>query len=200
MSNAIAQSATILSVSTNGEKDFDIPASVRRQAERTAKGVTRERQMLNRNKLISSACADYRMHFPAIYGKTERLPSEIFTKIEEAVDSFIQTQLCRVNSTNVLNLRRSFFHNWKDKEITERVQLTGENKLSLKDQLFGTTVFLASAEKRLKELQAKPTPDYDREKAVKENIMKLELTRQFIKGEIEHQEKLANQAKNVETK
>lgn len=200
MSNAISQSATELAVSTLGEDKFDIPASVRRQAERTAKGVTRERQMLNRNKLISASCADYRMHFPAIYGKTERLPSEVFTKIEEAVDSFIQAQLCRVNATNVLNLRRSFFHNWKDKEITERVQVIGENKLSLKDQLFGTTVFLAQAEKRLKELQAKPTPDYDREKSVKENIMKLELTRQFIKGEIEHQEKLANQAKNEQTK
>ena len=198
MSNAIAQSATELSVSVNGESDFDIPACVRRQAERTSKGVTRERQLLNRNKLVSATCADYRMHFPAIYGKSERLPSEVFTKVEEAVDSFIQSQLQRVNSLNVLNLRRSFFHNWKEKEITERVQLTGENKLSLKDQLFGTTVFIAQAEKRLKDLEAKPTPDHDREKAVKENIMKLKLTQAFIKGEIEHQDKLASQATNTQ--
>jgi hypothetical protein len=151
MSNAIAQSATQLSVSPNGESEFSFQDSVRRQAERTAKGTTRERQLLNRNKLVSATCADYRMHFPSIYGKTERLPSE----------------------------------------VTERIQLTGENKLTLKEQLFGCTMFISQAEKRLKELEAKPTPDYDREKAIKQQIMQLNLTKQFITGEIEHQSKLS---------
>jgi hypothetical protein len=190
MSNAIAQSATQLSVSPNGEADFSIQDSVRRQAERTAKGTTRERQLLNRNKLVSATCADYRMHFPAIYGKTERLPSELFDKISLAVDIFLSEQFGRVNASNALALRRSFYHNTKEMEITERIQLTGENKLTLKEQLFGCTVFITAAEKRLKELEAKPTPDYDREKAVKQQIMQLNLTKQFITGEIEHQAKV----------
>jgi hypothetical protein len=191
MSNAIAQSATQLSVSPNGEAEFSFQDSVRRQAERTAKGTTRERQLLSRNKLVSATCADYRMHFPAIYGKTERLPSEVFGKIEAAVDSFLSEQFNRVNVNNALSLRRSFYHNSKEMEVSERIQLTGENKLTLKEQLFGCTMFISQAEKRLKELEAKPTPDYDREKAIKQQIMQLNLTKSFITGEIEHQSKLS---------
>lgn len=199
MSNAISQSATQLAVSPAGESDFDISASVRRQAERTAKGTTRERQLLNRNKLVSASCADYRMHFPAIYGKTERLPSEIYSKIETAVDEFLAEQFKRVNATNALTLRRAFYHNSRQMEVTERIQLTGENKLTLKEQLFGVNLFIGSAEKRLADLEKKPTPDYDREKAVKQQIMQLSLTKQFILGEIQHQEKLAQEAKNTQT-
>lgn len=196
MSNAIAQSATQLSVApAGGEDQFDIAASVRRQADRTAKGVTRERQMLNYNKLISATAADYRSHFPSIYGKTERLPSEVFTRIEKAVTDFITSQLNRVNPANVIGLRRGFYHNSRDMEVTERVQSTGENKLTLKEQLLGIDLFIGQAEKRLKMLEAKPTPDYDREKAVKQQIMQYTLTKNFILGEIAHQEKLKTETK-----
>src|SRR2546429_3816569 len=99
MSNALAQNATDLAVSGQSEENFDINACVRRNAERTAKGTTRERQFLQYNKLISTCCADYRSHFPAIYGKSERIASDAFGKIDKAVTEFIQAQLNRVNVT-----------------------------------------------------------------------------------------------------
>jgi hypothetical protein len=194
MSNAIAQSATVLAVSPTGENDFDIVASVKRCAERTAKGTTRERQFLQRNKLISSVCADYRSHFPAIYGKTERLPSEVYERIEGEVDKFITSHLSRINPINVISLRRGFYHNAKEMEITERIVNTGENKLTLQEQLLGVDIFITSAEKRLRDLEKKPTPDYDREKEVKAQIMRLNLTKQFILGEMSHQEKAVKEA------
>lgn len=187
--NAISQSATNLAVSPLGEQKFDIEACVKRNAERTAKGTTRERQFLQRNKLISSCCADYRAHFPMIYGKTERLPSAVYNEIEKAVDTFITAQMARIHNLNVISMRRSFFHNSRDMEITERITNVGENKLSLQEQLLGVTTFITQAERRLKDLEAKPTPDYDREKAVKANIMRLQLTKDFILGEMATQDK-----------
>lgn len=197
MSNAIAQSTSPLAVSPTGEDSYDFIASVQRAANRTAKGITRERLLLDFNKLTSAVCADYRAHFASIYGKTDRLPSDIYTKIQDEVTLFIEKQLKRVNVTNVIGFRRAFFHKSNDMEIVERVQSTGENKLTLEEQKFGVLTFITAAEKRLKELEAKPTPDYDREKAVKQQIMKLRLTEQFILGEIAHQEKLKQEASKV---
>lgn len=200
MSNAIAQSATQLTVHSNSEENWNFKSSVIRQAERTAKGTTRERQLLNRNKLVSAACAEYRCHFAAIYGKTDRLPTAIFSKIETCVDEFLSEQFKRINPLNAQSLRRGFYHNSRQMEITERIHLVGENKLTLEEQKLGVNMFITAAEKRLKDLEKKPTPDYDREKAVKQQLMQLELTRNFILGEIKHQEELKEAAKAVNVK
>ena len=195
----LAQSATQLSIS-NAASDWNEPefyTSAKRNSERQAKGATRERNLLRRNGnggLISMVCADYRSHFAALYGKTDRLPSEVFEKIEKTVDKYIAEKLAEVNAGNVLTYRRAFHHNTRDMEVTERVNLVGENKLTLKEQHLGITIMLTAANKRLTDLQAKPTPDYDREKEVKAQIMRLELTRSFIEGEQKHQSELAAKA------
>lgn len=195
MSNAIAQSAAVLTQSANGEDNFDFQLAVKTVAERSAKGITRESKLLNRNKLVAGACAQYRARFAAIYGKTDRLPSEIFNKIESAVDEFIDSTLKQVNSLNSISLRRAFYHKSNDLEVVERVTVIGENKLSLKEQKLGVTLMIGQAEKRLKDLEAKPTPDLDREKQVKQTIMKLTVTQNFIIGEMKSQEKLAEETK-----
>jgi hypothetical protein len=197
MSNAIAQSATVLAVS-NSVSDWDeltFADRTKLAAERTSKGTTRERRMINRNKLVSAVCADYRAHFAALYGKTDRLPSEVFEKIQTAVDKYIVSTLNLVNPLNAITYRRSFFHNAKEMEVTERLQNTGENKLTLQEQHLGINLFIGAAEKRLKDLEAKKTPDYDREKEVKAQIMRLNITKQFIEGEIAHQAKVQSEAK-----
>ena len=189
----LSQSATTLTVSNASNPEWDDLAfseSVKRAAERSSKGITRERQMLNRNKLCSSVCADYRSHFAAMYGKTDRLPSDIFEQIEKAVDTYISKYLNCVSFSNVLSYRRYFFHSEKQMEVTERVQNTGENKLTLQEQHLGITIFITSAEKRLKDLEAKKTPDYEMEKEVKQRIMRLSVTKSFIEGEIAHQSKV----------
>lgn len=190
MSNAIGQSATDAAVTLNGEANHDFLTAARDAAVRQAKGVTRERQMLNRQKLIQSVCSDFRMHFAEIYGKTDRLPSDIFAKVTESVDAVISEALKTVNHTNIISHRRAFYHDSKNMLITERVQLTGENQITLQEQHLGITLFIGQAEKRLKDLQAKKTPDYEREKEVKAQLMKLTVTQQFIDREIENQKKL----------
>ncbi len=196
MSQAIAQSATQLTVSNTSEENFDFALSVSNAAVRQAKGVTRERQMINRNKLVSAVCADFRNHFASIYGKTERLPSVIFAKCEIEVDTFLTKTLANVHPMNAISFRRAFFHNSREMEITERVVNTGENKLTLAEQRLGVILFIGQAEKRLKELEAKPTPDYDREKEIKAQILKLSVTKQFIEGEIAHQSKVTTETKS----
>jgi hypothetical protein len=192
MSNqAIAPSATQLTVS-NGNPEWDdsmFYGSAKRAAARTSKGVTRERQLLNRNKLVSAVCADYRSHFASMYGKTDRLPSAVFEQIEKAVDKFLTEKLGEVNVLNCISYRRAFYHNAKQMEITERITNTGENKLTLKEQHLGVTLYIGQAERRLKELEAKPNPDYELEKAMKQRIMQLNLTKDYIEGEMAHQAK-----------
>ena len=196
MSNALAQNATDLAVSGQSEENFDFTACANRNATRTAKGTTRERQFLQYNKLISACCADYRSHFPMIYDKNmnARLPSAIFEKIDKAVTDCIQTQLNRVNVTNAISLRRGFHHAEKAMEVTDRVTCVGENKLPLNEQLLGINIFITTANRRLDDLMKKPTPDYDAEKEMRARIMRLELTKQFILGEIEHQKKASETA------
>lgn len=189
--NAIAPSTSLVSATSNGEENFDFSLSASNAASRQAKGTTRERHMLNRQKLISSVCADFRSHFAAIYGKTDRLPSEVFDKVERAVDELLAKLLGQVNATNAISFRRAFHHNGNQMKVTERVVTTGENEITLKEQLLGITLFIGAAEKRLKDLEAKKTPDYEREKEVKQQIMKLTVTKSFIEGELKHQEKLA---------
>ena len=195
MSNALAQNATDLAVSGNTEESFDFVACARRNAIRTAKGTTRERQFLQYNKLISTCCADYRSHFPAIYDKTmnARLPAPIFEKIDLAVTECIQEQLNRVNVTNAISLRRGFHHSEKQMVVTDRITSIGENKLPLKEQLLGINIFITTANRRLDDLMKKPTPDFEREKTTRQQIMRLELTKQYILTEIERQNKVTTE-------
>ena len=190
MSNAIAPSATQLAVSNNGESNYDFALTVQKLAERNAKGLTRESHNINHNKLISAVCADYRNHFASLYGKTERLPSAIYDKIVQTVDEFIIKTLNSVNITNSVSVRRSFSHKANDFKFVERVTAIGENELSLKEQHFGCVLAMGQTEERLKKLYAKPTPNLDLEKSTKAQLMKLQLTLDFIKAEMKHQEEL----------
>ena len=197
MSNAIAQSATQLTVSTTGGEDnFPFAERIETLAQKQAKGMTREKVLINRQKLTSQVCADYRIHFANLYGKTERLPSEIFEKIQSHIDAFIERNLKLVNPLNAQSVRRAFAVKINDLMVVERVTAIGENTLSLKEQKFGIEIAIGQANKRLDDLQAKKTPDYDREKEVKAQIMKLTLVKDFILGELKHQEKLASEAKS----
>lgn len=187
MSTALAQSATELTIDTHGEANFDFALHAKTAAQKQAKNLTRERWTLNRQKLIAQVCAVYRATFAAIYGKTERLPSAVFEKIERAVDELIDKQLSAVNRANSVSMRRAFAHKANDMKFVERVVVTGENELSLQEQHLGATIAITQANRRLDELMRKPTPDYDREKATRLMIAKLELTKSFIEGEIKHQ-------------
>ena len=193
MSHALAQTTNNLTVTPTGEENFDFFALAKRAMERAAgkSGVTRERQILKRQAVIDSMKADYRAHFAGIYGKDGKLPSAIYEKIVKVADEAIQKQIGRVNVANAISFRRGFHWAEKDMGFTERVTVTGENQISLEEQHLAATIFITQAEKRLKDLEAKKTPDYDAEKDCKARIMRLNVTKTFIEGEIKHQNELA---------
>lgn len=189
MNTVLAQSATQLSVS-NGSSDWDqsqFDASAERAGSRAAKknSTTLERRMINRNKLVAAVCADYRAHFAAIYGKTDRLPSAVFEMVEKAADTYINKTLCQVNPSNALSYQRGFYHNSREMEITERVRLTGENKITLKEQLLGVHLFINALQKKIDNLPA--AVDREKVKELQQQMMKLKMTESFIEGEIKHQ-------------
>jgi hypothetical protein len=197
MSQAIAQSATVLTKSVGGNGESDYPFSERLltiAARKSGNGITRERLTLGKQSLIDSLRVDYRSHFAAIYGKSERLPSDVNDKIETTVGEFIATQLNRVNSANVIGFRRAFHWKEKDSSITERMTTTGENSLPLQEQHHGIVAFIVAAEKRLKDLEGKVTPDYEAEKELRNRIVRLNNTKAFIEREIQHQQDLLKKA------
>jgi hypothetical protein len=187
-----AQTASQLTVSNQPEENWDFDASANRAAERKAKGLTRERFELKRQVLIASCCADYRTHYAAIYGKSERLPSAVFENIESAVDALIARKLSVVHVGNAISVRRTFAHKPNDMKFVLRSTVVGEDDISLEEQHLACNIAITQAEKRLTDLHAKKTPDYDREKEVKAQIMRLTVTRTFIEGEIAHQAKLTS--------
>jgi hypothetical protein len=183
-SNTLAPSATMLTVSNQTEENYPFSEVVTRIASQKAKGATREKWDINKNKLVSSVCSDYRNHFAMIYGKSDRLPSQIFDKIVEAVEKFITETIKAVNITNAVSVRKSFAWNERDLEVFERVEVRGKNVLALKEQLLGVNILITSANNRLKDLEKKPTPDYDAEKTLKHRIMKLEITKTSIETDL----------------
>lgn len=189
-SNVLSQSATSIAVCAT-EADWQFDASAKRCSERQAKGLTQSKHMCNRQKLIAAMCAEYRSHFPAIYGKSERLPSDVFEKIEHAADTEILSLLALIHPGNAQSVRRAFAHKARDRKFVLRTVATGEDDISLKEQHLACQLALTQANKRLSDLMVKPTPDYDREKQVKTQIIELELTLQFIEGEMKHQAKLS---------
>jgi len=195
MSQAIAQSATQLVGESQKEENYSFATAVKVSSERTAKGSTRESKLLNRQKLLSAVCADYRCHYPSIYGKTERLPMEVFTKIESAVDEYLNKQLARVNVLNVQTYKRAFAFSNRTLTVFEKEILEAHNVLALKEQKLGIEIFIGQTEKRLADLEKKPTPDYDAEKQCKARLMQLNVARDFILGELSKQDKLSIETK-----
>ena len=194
MSHAIAQTTNALTVSPVTEQDYPFEDRVLTLASRQSKGITRERINLNKQSLVDSLRNDYRCHYASIYGKGERIPSNIEDKLRETVGEFLKNQLARVNEHNVIGVRRAFHWKEKDSSVVDRITVTGENQLSLEEQRFGIITFIEAAQKRLKTLEDKKTPDYESEKELKNRIVRLNNTKLFIENEIQHQQEHAKKA------
>ena len=196
MSNATAQSATNLAPSAQGEDNFDFKSSVERASSRQAKGMTRSRNEVNRNKLLNAVRADYRSQFPAIYSKTDRIPSATNDKLEAAVDEHIKGMLAMVNALNCTTVRRSFSHKASQMKFVEKVTAVGENELSLIEQRLGCTLAMGQLDRREQDAEKGNRLTEEMRKEFAQQKMKLQLTKQFIEGEIQHQSKLVEETKN----
>lgn len=201
MSAVLSQNATELAVS-NPLPDWttdQFHLSVKRAAERKVgkSGITTERLMLKRNDLISAVCADYRNHFAAIYGKSDRLPSDIHAKVVEAVEEFLIKTLTAVNPTNVISQRTYYYPDFKALEITQRINCVGENKVLLQHQLTACSAFIAQVNRRIHDLETgnQSLKNNDMLKEARARLVKLEMLHNFIKGEIGHQEKVIAETK-----
>lgn len=186
--NALAQSTSAMTVSANGEENFPFDSCVTKIATRKIGGLTRERMMLNRGKIISGVLSEYRATFASIYGKTDKVPSDVYDRIVKHVDEYLEKQLRgAVNVGNLQGIRRAFAHKANDLSFVEKVTITGENILALQEQHTGCVLAIGGVERRLRELAVKPTPDYDRERALNIQLVKLNNTLAFIKREMENQ-------------
>jgi predicted transcriptional regulator len=177
MSNqALAPSATQLAISSPREVPFE--ACVIKYAVRSVKGVTRERVLLNSSKLFS-LCAEEIRSLMGIE-KGNQLPKEVAEKLSDAINEYITKQVNRITPANALSFRRSFYADFRNLRVTDRVTAVGENIISLKEQKLGVDILLTEKNRALDDLMKKPNPDYDREANMKEQIQKLELIKAHI--------------------
>lgn len=193
MNNVLAQNATQLAISNTSNPEWDsgmYKDAAMRAGERVIKkdSITRERRMINRPKLISSVCADYRAHFAALYGKSDRLPTAVFEQIEKAVDDYIMSTLNSITPVNAISYSRGFHHSPNNMEVTERVRIVGENPIALKEQKFAMGLFINQMEKKIASVPA--AIDRDKLKQMNQQLMKMKCTLAFIEGELKHQASL----------
>lgn len=181
MSNALAQNATDLAPSGNGEANYDFVEAVQRVANKKTSGLTTSRYALHRQKLISGVVADYRAHFPQQYQKNSTLPREVYDKIQNAVDESVDILLTNaVNASNVTTLKRSFAFKSADMKYVERITAIGENELLLNQQHFAVVLDIGIVEGKIKKLEAKVTPDFELEKKLRDRLTKLQIVKQYI--------------------
>src|SRR6185436_11053931 len=183
MGQALAQSATQLTVSPNGEASYDFTAAAIRCTSRKVKdnSLTRERHLIFRKDVISSVCADYRAHFAGIYGKSETLPSAIHEQILNAVDKHLESLLRSVNLNNCVSFRRNFKHKANQMMFVMATSVVGEDIIPLKEQLFACHLAQGALQRREEDLDKRNKLTDDIRKDIWSQRMKLNLTEQFIK-------------------
>ena len=163
MSNAIAQSATDKAVSTSGQVsyDFDVRIVAIAQRKLPTNGLTVTSVTVQRSKLISALCADYRSFFPGMFGKRDdkgnmipesvRLPEEIYTKVTTAVDSFIQKQFDDMlsNPDELVKRTRRFTHLSGKKDVVMRHNIQRDEILPFKERILGIKLFIGESNRLL---------------------------------------------------
>lgn len=162
MSNALAQSATDLALSSTPEAEFDFHLSVSRVAAKKlpANGLTTYSVLTSRSKLISAVCQDYRSHYPSLFDKrdaqgnrlpVERLPEEIFGKITTAVDNFIQNEFNKFLSNPDELVRSSvrFVHQAAKKDVVKRHTIIRDEVIALKEKRMGIELFIGETKRQI---------------------------------------------------
>lgn len=191
MGNAIAQSATQLAVSPTVEENFDFRASAKRAATKNHKGMTRERMLLNRGKLVSTVRNEFLAHYTSythknVPGKVT-LPDDIYSRIENAVDAFLNETMGRITVESITSFRRAFKLKVDDMDAVEETTIKGETIISLKEKHLAYTLAIGEAEKRLRKLAEKKTPDYDAETKLNNRVQALQNAQAWIQSEITRQ-------------
>ena len=165
------QNATLNAPSVVNVNDFDFGASVKRCAERKlgANGLTTKSHTLNRAKLVSSVCADFRNHYPALFEKRDdkgnivpdslRLPEECFNKAVIAVDSFIDAAFeeFKTNADSLVKVSTRFVHKAKQKDVILRHTIQRDEVISLQQKKMGILLFIGETERQIAKINDQKT-------------------------------------------
>jgi hypothetical protein len=193
MSNALAPSATLLTVSTNGMENFPFDAKVKQIATmklgKNASGRAIEKFSLNKEKLAASVIAEFRRTFPnCVVGTNRDIPSEFHARIWEAVNRFCEVQFNELLDPKLENIRKrwTFKPNFKDQRIDTELAITGTKQVDFNRQLNHCDIHIEYLQRELDrrvELNSKPSlkePNFEKEKAISLRLEKFEALRTAI--------------------
>lgn len=149
--NVLSQSATTLTTSGNVD-NFPWEKEIVRIASKDAKGITRERLMLNKRKLKERLAESFRAQNSGTFAKGIDIPRLYWAKAEVAVDAFVESKLKLVHTENVISARRHLHLKGNElvNPLVERVTLVGENMLTLEEQHAGLKTMLLAIQKKIK--------------------------------------------------
>lgn len=125
---------------------------------KSAAGNLRKRHNLNRSKVFSACCAEYKSRCGVEH--SSRLPQEIASLIEAGIDSFqngLVKGLFRADNTISCNSRA--VHKAKDSDYVMRHTLIAEDQMALTDKVMVCQWDIGQAERRLKTLRDKFSED-----------------------------------------
>lgn len=170
MSNALAQNATDLAISSTPPDSYDFLLAVKRVADEKlpANGLTTFKVVMSRSKLISGVCRDYRGHYAALYDKrdeqgnkipAERLPEDIYGKITSAVDEFIQGEFNKFisNPDQLVRSSSRFVHKSAQKDVVRRHTIIRDEVISLKEKRFGIELFIGETKRQIEKYNSQKT-------------------------------------------
>jgi len=162
------QNATLNAPSICSIESFDYALSCRKCAERKlgTSGITTGSHTLNRQKLISSVCADVRNSYPGLFNKRDdkgniipeslRLPEDVHGKICEAVDSFINKAFDAFLKApdELVKVSTRFVHLAKKHDVVLRHTIQRDEVIALKERKLGITLFIGETKRQLDKLNS----------------------------------------------
>lgn len=194
------QNATLNAPSVVDVSSFDFKACVARIAKRKCEGVNIASINLNKSKLVSSVCSEFRSQYPALFDKRDekgniipsslRLPEEYFNKVVEAVDCFHAEQFDQFNkfSDQVTTYKSRFVHKANTKEVFIRHTLVRDEIVSLETKLTGINAFISATERAIKSINDQKTvlseKTQERLTKLEKRLVKEETTRNEIKAQL----------------
>jgi len=189
MSQALAQSATELAVSTPTEQDN--VEMVRRLMIRAIKNpdrvASKERLNLNFSKLMNACRGEWKSK----NGGVSRVPEEMDKVLQSIVSDEIMSHIGRINPSNSMNFNVKDALDFKNLAIVEKITASGQNTLVLQAQLAGCNRLLRENSDKVEYYEKQTgsgnsTKDYSELlKNAKKRKIELEMTKHHIQSTIE---------------
>lgn len=132
MSNAIAQSATLLSVSTPTDQDLVVLVQklMVRGIRNPNNNATTQRLSINFNKVLNAA----REMWKSTNGGVQRVPDEVDKRLQEVLQAEIISAVNKINPANAVSYTEKDVADFKNLCIYQRVSAIGKNYHELEYQ------------------------------------------------------------------